>query len=896
MWSVAASIATAVALYFGRSVLDVAWLDGRAVRMALLPPWESALGFLLLTALGLLLIDRWRRSTTPAALLPLSALVSPFIGLSVLALPFLPVLPDRWPVLQTLAGPMGLLVWLVVGGLAAWTWTQHRLVSFTWLIPTTRTRQMVLIGLATALISSTTASRFTGTVLAPAGDEPHYLIIAQSLWRDGDFKIENNHQRGDYREYFARDLDPHYLTRGSDGEIYSIHPVGLPVLLAPVYAAGGYHLVVVALIVMAATAAALMWGWVATALASPTAATFAWAVIAASSPFLFNTFTVYPEIAAALAVMIALTTGHPLVAGLACAALPWLSTKYAPMSAVLLALGCITGAGPFTWRLAPWRALAARVVPYALSLAGWFAFFYAFWGKARPQAPYGAMVQTTPWNLVFGAPGLLFDQEYGLLPYAPAYILALTGLWALWRAGGERRMLAVRVVLVFGALLGTVGAFRIWWGGSAAPGRPLTSGLLVLGLPIAAAFAAAPAQSARRAAQHLLMWIGVGVAATLALAQGGLLTANGRDGTSSLLEWWSPRVELWSLAPTFIHHEAPEALGHALVWLVAAAAGAVVLARLRVRTPERAALAAWAVCCLTIATAALIVPLLPANPPLPRIDLRARSRLAALDRYDTRALPAAVVYDPLRKTDAASMLGGLTLEVTPGARPDPQPVRVIHNGRFSLPAGTYRLDVTFDGPAPAEELSLQVGRVGPPLQTWQVEGDTSFSHTFRLPLDSNFVGVRGTRELEARVRAVAFTPLTVINAGERVHAPPVLGTALYGSTLAMLHDDQVSPERPGFWILGRRRMALSLAPMASMEKPITLNLRSRVDDNRVTLRTPGWSHTVTLMAESPVDVSLPAPRHGVVSVSIETSSGFVPADRDPAIRDKRFLGVWVEVK
>ncbi len=54
-------------------------------------------------------------------------------------------------------------------------------------------------------------------------------MIAQSLWRDGDLKIENNHTRGDYQEYFDRDLEPHYLTRGADSEIYSIHPVGLPV-------------------------------------------------------------------------------------------------------------------------------------------------------------------------------------------------------------------------------------------------------------------------------------------------------------------------------------------------------------------------------------------------------------------------------------------------------------------------------------------------------------------------------------------------------------------------------------------------------------------------------------------------------------------------------------------
>src|SRR5205814_4352051 len=36
----------------------------------------------------------------------------------------------------------------------------------------------------------------------PAGDEPHYLVMAQSLIRDHDLKIENNHRQGDYHEYF----------------------------------------------------------------------------------------------------------------------------------------------------------------------------------------------------------------------------------------------------------------------------------------------------------------------------------------------------------------------------------------------------------------------------------------------------------------------------------------------------------------------------------------------------------------------------------------------------------------------------------------------------------------------------------------------------------------------
>ena len=254
---------------------------------------------------------------------------------------------------------------------------------------------MLLVGLATALVSGVTASRFTGTVLAPAGDEPHYLVIAQSLWRDGDFRIENNHQRGDYREYFPRELDPHYLTRGSDGEIYSIHPVGLPILLAPIYAAGGYQLVVLTLMAMAAAAAALMWRWVAVTLGAPGAATFAWAAVALSAPFLFNPFTAYPEIAAALAVMVALTAHTPLVAGL-----PWLSTAYAPMSAVLLASRCGTDPRP---RRAGGRPASARRALRRLA-AGVVRVLHAFGVPCAAGAAWGDGPDS-PWNSAFGAPG-----------------------------------------------------------------------------------------------------------------------------------------------------------------------------------------------------------------------------------------------------------------------------------------------------------------------------------------------------------------------------------------------------------------------------------------------------------------------------------------------------------
>lgn len=951
-----AVLVSGLALYLSRAVLDQILTTDGLVRAALLPPVQALGAFVGLAALGLLWLDRQTipRGTATAVRPSLGPLLLPAFGLLVLGLPYLPFLPDALPALQLIAGPVRGVIWLAVVTQLLWVFWQVRLLRADWLQHWTLRRATLVIGLLTTVVSGSAAARLTGTVLFPAGDEPHYLIVAQSVWRDRDLKIENNHARRDYSEYFAPDLDPHFLTRGADGEIYSIHPVGMPLLIAPVYAAGGYRAVVGFFVLMAAAAAALMWHAVVRATNAIGAATFAWAAIAVTTPFLYNSFAVYPEIPAALTVVIALTLTFGgagprapltrwLLVGTACAALPWLNTKYAPMSAALMAIAVgrilwptvdslrstVSGVRPPVSRLrspasglrppddrpsdrstiaprtgtsalphpataAP--AVAAVLAPYLTSLAGWFSFFNAIWGSPWPQAPYGDLVQTHPRNLFFGAPGLIFDQEYGLLPYAPVYIFAATGLWIMWRAGGEQRRRALEITIVFTALVATVGAFRIWWGGTASPGRPLISGLLLLAFPIAIAFRDAPAGSARRAAQHLVLWLSIGIAAIMLLARDGFLLLNDRDGTSALLEYISPRWAVWTLAPSFTFHEAPTALMHSVAWLMAAGTAAFAISRARASRPGAASLRAIVTCFTALTVGAVVLSGLPASPPWPQIDVRARPRSLLLDEFDARARPIGIEYAPLRVVSAADLTTRATLGVEPGFHMEPQSIRVLHNGRFSLPAGRYRVEVEWGGSRSGETIGLQLGRTGEAWGTWNVEPrpDERWATEFVMPIDISFVGLRGTPELERVTRRISIVPLSIVDRAQRPRVPPVLGASQSAAASIFYYDGNAFPEEAGFWVRGSRTTRASIN-RASSAGPLVLKMHSGLIANRLHVSTGAWRRTIPLQRERPEQIEVPSDDRAFVTLELSADDTFIPRDVVATSRDPRPLGVWIEV-
>jgi hypothetical protein len=924
-------ITAGVAFWVSLGSLDVAVDGAHVVRVAMLPNLAQLAACLVLALVtGAVLSVRLteapravpgaadrepRRPGSGDSFLPLYALAA-------LILPYLPWLPDWVPVVRVFAGPGRLLVWLIVASQVAWsvlgTGRGRRVVvrMRAW----SALRSYLVVFAASALLFGTAALALAPSGMFPGGDEPHYLIITQSLLTDHDLRIENNHARQDYAAYYDAELAPHAIAPGRDGGTYSVHPIGLPLVAAPAFALGGYPAVVILMVLFAAAAAALAWRWVRRVTGSVAAATFSWSVTALSVPYLTNSGTIYPEVPAAFAVLAAATvairdvglgdgtagaaTAAParawraLLLGVATAVLPWLHAKYSLMAAVLLAIG--------VWRIwrdrppSPWtreRLVVAAVAPFALSVAAWLAFHYIVWGSPWPSAPYGgaAGTQMSAGALARGVPGLFLDQEYGVLAYAPALALGVVGLWSMWRTGGRARGLAVEIGLALGALIVTVGAFQMWWGGTALPGRMIVSGLLLMTLPVGWEFRASADRPERRAAYRLLLLVGLATSLAVLAVRNGATLALGRNGISRFLEWLSPDWYLWAFAPDFIMQPAWLALAQAGVWLLIIAVSAWAVGLLAARgTAARgssrtgrglAFLRADAGALLAVLLVTMVMPRALGALLKPCPSPEDRSRIQMLESFDPHARPIGIRYDPLAFVDAASLPQAFSMSARPGSRTARQPTPVLLNARFALPSGRYAVELAPRSgsdapPSLTGNLVLQAGRSGGALTEWNVDAQAGgrWQGTFDLPVDVNFVGFRASPGLEPVVGDLRVRPIRIVPNLDRVAAYEVLATLALDRFVFLFHDGASYPEADGFWVRGAGRTIVSVVSQTGrLTTKVRLRLRSPVA-NTVRFETPGHTWTTELEAGVPTELDVePTPLDGTLRMAISPASGFRPS-------------------
>ncbi len=274
--------------------------------------------------------------------------------------------------------------------------------------------------------------------------------------------------------------------RGKDGGVFYVLAPGPSILLAPALRVdralnrilGTTGRLAVTLLLWNALAAALvaaLFRFTRKLTGGPGLAALACGLVALSPPFLFYFYQFYPEMLGALVLTLVFhrlafsgwSTGSLLVQGLLIASLPWLHQKFLPVWAVLTLQAGVMAVE----RLVTLRALLALLVPQVVTVYLTALYNFAITGSVRPDALFLAWGPggVTGARVGEGLLGLLLDARYGLLPYAPVYLLAAAGLALGLRRGSPLR-LAVPAVLTYYV---TVAAADNWSGAVCALGRYL---------------------------------------------------------------------------------------------------------------------------------------------------------------------------------------------------------------------------------------------------------------------------------------------------------------------------------------------------------------------------------------------------------------------------------------
>jgi hypothetical protein len=414
------------------------------------------------------------------------------------------------------------------------------------------------------------------------GDEPHYLLAAESIVEDGNVDVNDEYAGRAYEDFYPYELDKH--GEETQGQLNEPHGIGFPMLIAPAFALGGAQGVELFLAAIAALALALAYRLALRVVPDP------WAIGAAlaaglSPPFLAYGTAVYPELTAGAALAgaalfaLRLDARPSLGDAFGCFALlgllPWLGTKFVPAGLVIGYLGARA-----LWRVRR-RTLAIGAVELSLfSVALYVGINEALYGGPTPYAADVTGETATDASFPGGylerayrLVALFIDREYGLLRWAPVFVLAFAGLWLLWRSRRDRLARAVPAVrdieLTAGLCATALGAqlvvaaflaptmFGFWF-----PTRHLVAGV-PLAIPLVAwGLRFAPRLGAALAALTLAgsVWLYVDVRA------GGELVTDRPDAP------FGPIVELF---PLF------EADGGWAYWLAAGIAVAIALLLLR---------------------------------------------------------------------------------------------------------------------------------------------------------------------------------------------------------------------------------------------------------------------------------------------------------------------------
>lgn len=335
--------------------------------------------------------------------------------------------------------------------------------------------------IAFLLFGSVTLARSDAT---PTGDEPHYLLDALSIATDGDRDLTNQFGSAEQLRWatagtqtedpnwMASVLAPHGRGYTEDG-LVSWHSVAMSTLLTPgVWLDWGGdrdrlepRLIMAMISALAAMALALLMTRLRRRLGVPDwAVVVTWLGMVATLPLLAYSDQIYPEtpalactaLAVALLVEPRVRQHTVLLAGALAWLAPWFHVRFA-VFACAITIACWVRLRGSRTRYPGWPV----ALPPILSMVGLAATWWIYYGSPSPTSmafgdkPAAEGLQAAYLALAGG----FVSSDWGLVPYAPVYLVGLAAVVVLLIRAPRWGGLAVGSVVLYLAVMAFTGSY-----------------------------------------------------------------------------------------------------------------------------------------------------------------------------------------------------------------------------------------------------------------------------------------------------------------------------------------------------------------------------------------------------------------------------------------------------
>jgi len=329
--------------------------------------------------------------------------------------------------------------------------------------------------LISSLLFFGTALYYVRAGINPTGDEPHFLIITQTLLKYHSLNVMADYLHGDYHSFYSAVIQPH-ITKNARGQTMPLHSIGGPLLWLIPFALLGrlgavWFISALSVLIIINIYKCMVLLGIRPGYAFITALLYA----CASPLFIFSYLTFIEPIAAFICLYVFrklleddMSTPALLLCSCLLGLLAWVHIRLVSFEALLWCFMCYRIYSQWRWR----RPLLYLwwILPIFVLSALFEVYTIVYWGTFNPSANqiYGGstIFEVLPFK---GMLGIFFDQDYGLLVCFPLCFLFVAGIVLAWHKQFRRYnfyilLLSIPYIIEFTS-------FRNWGGGWSPPGR-----------------------------------------------------------------------------------------------------------------------------------------------------------------------------------------------------------------------------------------------------------------------------------------------------------------------------------------------------------------------------------------------------------------------------------------